>query len=103
MAGSKWKFREPTVGGGSFLFRRSYHSFVAWKIRKHLTRVLSLLSVVNDLEAFLSFVTLNVMDDWDAYPESCESDEVRQMGGVSLPDFPQNSFQSSSGRSNNFR
>jgi hypothetical protein len=49
------------------------YTFVVWKIRKHLTRVESLLSGVNDVLPF----PLTVLGDCEAYPESNESDEVR--------------------------
>ena len=79
---------------------------VAWKIRKHLTRVQSLLSDVIDFEGFLPFATLFEPDDWkEAYPESYESDELRKAAGVSFPPSlrsPPRSFQSSSGRFNIF-
>jgi hypothetical protein len=66
-----------STNNGSVLHFPNY-TFVAWKTRKHLTRVQSLLSEVIDLECFLPLATIVGFDDGkEEYPESHESDEVR--------------------------
>ena len=64
--------------GTRTIFPLASYNFVAWKTRKRLTRVQSLLSDVIDFEGFLPFAVLFGLDGWkEEYPESEESEEVR--------------------------